>query len=151
MYMNPQTASKERHTMTQAISPLAPAKQKSNVRGSLLAASILGAAIVNVALFLIFQAAGATYENTAAMPVGVTNVLIMTIVPLLIGLGAVALISRRRPGFVTIGKWTGIALALLTIAMTATTGFDTLGFVALALMHVIVAIAIGVALRPTTR
>ncbi len=137
--------------MTQTTSPIVPTSQETPGRGPRLAASVLGAAIVNVALFLIFQAAGATYENTAGMPVGVVNVLIMTIVPLLIGLGILALISRRRPGLIKIGKWAGIALALLTIAMTATTGFDTLGFIALALMHVIVALAIAIALRPTTR
>jgi Family of unknown function (DUF6069) len=134
--------------MAQTTSPLAQTKPKASSRGPLLAASIIGSAIVNVALFLIFQAAGATYQNTPGMPVGLTNVLIMTIVPLLSGLGTVALISLRWPRFITIGKWTGVALALLTIAMTATTGFDTLGFVALALMHVVVALAITIALRP---
>jgi hypothetical protein len=136
--------------MTQTTSPIIPTKQEIPGRGPLLAASILGAAIVNVALFLIFQAAGATYENTAGMPVGVINVLIMTLVPLLVGLGILALVSRRRPGLIKIGKWTGIALALLTIAMTAATGFDTPGFIALALMHVTVALAIATALRPAT-
>lgn len=135
--------------MTQTTSPLAPTKPKAFSRGPLLAASIIGSAIANVALFLIFQAAGATYQNTAGMPVGLTNVLIMTIVPLLFGLGVVALISLRWPHFIKIGKWTGATLALLTIAMTATTGFDTLGFIALALMHVVVALAITIALRPT--
>ncbi len=137
--------------MTQTTSPVVPTKQETPGRRPLLAVSVLGAAIVNVALFLIFRASGATYENTAGMPVGVINVLIMTIVPLLIGLGILALVSRRRPGLIEIGKWTGIALALLTIAMTATTGFDTLGFIALALMHVVVAFAIAIALRPATR
>ncbi len=137
--------------MTQTTSPIVPTKQETPGRRPLLAASVLGTAIVNVALFLIFQAAGATYENTAGMPVGVINVLIMTIVPLLIGLGILALVSRRRPGLIRIGKWTGITLALLTIAMTAATGFDTLGFTALALMHVTVALAIAIALRPATR
>ena len=110
--------------------------------------SIPGSRII-LALFLIFRAAGATYENTAAMSIGLTNVLIMTTVPLLLGFGLVALLSRRWPVFIKIGRWIGVALALLTIVMTAATGFDTLGFVALALMHVVVALTIIVALRPT--
>ena len=67
------------------------------------------------------------------------------------GFGVVALVSRRNPAFIKIARWIGIGLALLTIVMTATVGFDPLGFIGLALMHVVVAAAIAVALRPAPR
>ena len=131
--------------------PASPALQKTAVRVPILATCILSAAIINVALLLIFKAAGADFENTAGVQVGVANVLVMTVVPLLVGFGVVALVSRRNPAFLRIGRWIGIGLALLTIVMTATVGFDPLGFIGLALMHVVVAAAIAVALRPATR
>jgi hypothetical protein len=117
-------------------------------RTRLITASIIGAAIVNLALFFGFGAAGAGYHNTMGMTVGVPNVLGMTVIPLLIGLGAVVLLSRRWPVLRAVGRWVGVALALLTIGMTATAGFDTLSFLALALMHLVVAAAITTALAP---
>jgi hypothetical protein len=108
-----------------------------------IAMAILAAAVVNVAIFLAFSAAGASYENsTLGAPVGVSNVLLMTIAPMLIGMLVVALASRRWPRLLTVGKWVGAVLAIATVAMTAAGGFATLSFVALALMHVVVAVAV---------
>ncbi|WP_342024912.1 DUF6069 family protein [Arthrobacter citreus] len=131
--------------------PASPARQKTAVRAPLLAACILAAAIINVALLLIFKAAGADFVNTVGVQVGVANVLVMTVVPLLVGFAVVAFASRRNPAFLRIGRWVGIGLALLTIVMTATVGFDSLGFIGLALMHIVVAAAIAVGLRPAKR
>jgi hypothetical protein len=139
--------------MTQTSSPSARTTGQTTPQGSsrtrLMAASIIGAAIVNLVLFFGFGAAGAGYHNTMGMTVGVPNVLGMTVIPLLLGLGAVVLLSRRWPVLRAVGRWVGVALALLTIAMTATAGFDTLSFLALALMHLVVAAAITTALTPT--
>lgn len=108
-----------------------------------IAITILAAAVVNAAIFLAFSAAGANYENTRIpQPVGLPAVLFLTIVPLLIGLTGVALLSRRWPGLVTVGRIVGPALALLTVAVPAASGFDTLSFLALTLMHSIVAVAV---------
>lgn len=117
-----------------------------------IALAVLGAAVVNVGLFLAFDAAGATYENTRMpQPVGLPAVLFLTVVPMLIGLTAVALLSRRWPGLVTVGRIAGPALALLTIAVPAASGFDTLSFIALALMHVTVAVAVFLGLDARKR
>ena len=117
-------------------------------RPLLAAAAIIGAAAVNLLLFLAFRSAGADYSNTAGVAVGVPNVLVMTVVPLLIGVTAVLLLARGRPALLRFGRWGGAVLALLTIAMTAAAGFDPVSFLALALMHVVVAAAVATALRP---
>ena len=107
-----------------------------------LALAVLAAAAANVVLYLLFKAAGADYEtDMLAAPVGIPNVLFMTIPAMAIGLTVVALLSRRSPKVLTVGRWAGVVLALATIGMTASAGFETLSFVALALMHVVVAIA----------
>jgi hypothetical protein len=107
-----------------------------------IAVAVLGAAVVNAGIFLAFSAAGGTFENTRMpQPVGLPAVLVLTVVPMLIGLSAAALLARRWPGLVTVGQVVGPALALVTIAIPATSGFDTLSFVALTLMHVMVAVA----------
>jgi hypothetical protein len=128
--------------MTQTITtPPAADDTTGSVRPITLA--VLGAAAVNVVLYLAFKAAGADYENTQlAEPVAIANVLFMTVPALLVGMTAVALLSLRWRSLLTVGRWVGVALALATIAMTATAGFETLSFVALALMHVVVAIAV---------
>lgn len=131
--------------------PASPALRKTTVRAPLVATCILAAAIINVALLLIFKAAGADFVNTVGVQVGVANVLVMTVVPLLGGFAVVAFASRRNPAFLRIGRWVGIGLALLTIVMTAAVGFDPIGFIGLALMHIVVAAAIAVGLRPATR
>lgn len=112
-----------------------------------IALAVLGAAAVNVVLFLIFKAAGADYENDMLpAPVGIPNVLFMIIPAMAIGLTAVALVSRRSPKVLPVGRWAGVLLALATVGMTASAGFATLSFVALALMHVVIAIAVYVGL-----
>lgn len=135
--------------MTQTIAATGTTRPRG---GRVIAVAVVGAAAVNVAIFLIFRAAGATYENTVQpMPVGLPAVLFLTIVPMLIGLSAVALLSRRWPGLMTVGLWAGPALALATIAVTVVAGFEALSFVALALMHVIVAITVFFGLNAIKR
>jgi hypothetical protein len=120
--------------------------------GRTITIAVLGAAVLNAVIFLAFSAAGGTFENTRIpQPVGLPAVLFLTIVPLLIGLGGVALLSRRWPGLVTVGRVVAPALALLTIAVPATSGFDTLSFVALALTHTVVAVAVFLGLGALKR
>ncbi|WP_370463002.1 DUF6069 family protein [Nocardiopsis sp. FR26] len=108
-----------------------------------IAIAILAATAVNLAIFFAFAAAGASYDNsTMPAPVGVANVLLMTIAPMLVGMGVTALLARRWPRLLTVGRWAGAVLAIATIAMTAAGGFAALGFAALALMHVVVAAAV---------
>ncbi|MDK1327639.1 DUF6069 family protein [Arthrobacter sp. zg-Y1143] len=134
--------------MSSTSSRTAAARTSGSNRPLLLTLVIVGAAALNLVLFYVFRSAGAEYANASGMVVGAANVLIMSVVPLLIGLVAVVLLSRRWPSLLRIGRWAGAALALLTIGMTAAAGFDTLGFTGLALMHVVVAAGVLVALRP---
>jgi hypothetical protein len=117
-----------------------------------IAVAVLGGAVVNAGIFLAFRAAGGTFENTRTpQPVSVPAVLLLTVVPMLIGLTATALVARRWPGLVTVGQVAGPALALLTIAVPAASGFDTLSLTALALMHVVVAVAVFLGLTALKR
>ncbi|WP_435106220.1 DUF6069 family protein [Nocardiopsis synnemataformans] len=128
--------------MSHTTTPEATATQRP---GAVLpiAIAILASAVVNVAIFFAFAAAGASYEaSTMPAPVGVGNVLLMTIAPMLIGMGVAALLARRWPRLLTVGQWVGSVLAIVTIAMTAAGGFAALGFISLALMHVVVAAAV---------
>jgi hypothetical protein len=128
--------------MTHTTAPAATTTHRSGAARAVTVA-ILAAAVVNVVIFLAFSAAGASYDNSVlGAPVGVTNVLLMTIAPMLIGMLVVVLASRRWPRLLTVGRWVGAVLALATVAMTAAGGFSTLAFVALALMHVVVAVAV---------
>jgi uncharacterized membrane protein YhaH (DUF805 family) len=138
--------------MTSNRAQAVPATTTRNRPVRTIAVAILGAAVVNAGIFLAFGVAGATFENTRMpQPVGLPAVLFVTVVPLLIGLSAAALLSRRWPGLVTAGQVVGPALALLTIALPAVSGFDTLSFIALALMHVVVAVAVFLGLTALKR
>lgn len=134
--------------MSSTSSRTAPVPTAGRNRLLLLALVIIGAAALNLVLYFAFRAAGAEYVNAAGMVVSAANVLTMTVVPLLIGLPAVVLLSRRRPSLLRIGRWGGALLPLLTITMTAVSGFDALGFAGLALMHVVVAAGVVIGLRP---
>ena len=133
-------------SQTRSRTTAAPATGRNRLR--LLAFAVVGAAALNLVLFYVFRAAGADYVNAAGMVVGPANVLAMTVVPLLIGPVGVVLLARRLPSLLRIGRWGGAGLALLTIAGTALSGFDTLSFAGLALMHVVVAAGVVISLRP---
>jgi predicted Na+-dependent transporter len=140
------------HTQTSATTATAGTPRNNAGRSvAVQAGIILGAVIVNIILFFAFTAAGGDFQDAAGTPAGLPNVVLMTLAPLVLGLGLTALLAKRWPKVRTIARWVGAALALLTIAMTAAARFDTPSFVARALMHVVVAAAIVLALAPAKR
>ncbi|MGN2641815.1 DUF6069 family protein [Nocardia takedensis] len=101
--------------------------------------AVLGALVVNLVIWLIGTAAGgdfSTVDNGETMSVAPGGVIILSIVPLLIGLTAAALISYRWVGVLRVAAIVGSILALGTIYLTIAADFDTASTIALSLMHV---------------
>ncbi|WP_054816508.1 DUF6069 family protein [Nocardia arizonensis] len=101
--------------------------------------AVLAALAVNSIIWLIGMAAGGefvTVDNGTEMKVAPGGVVVMSTVPLLIGLGAAALISYRWVGVLRVAAVIGSLLTLGTIAMTIEATFDTASTIALSLMHV---------------
>ena len=120
-----------------------------------IAAGVLLAVVLNLLVYAGGRAAGGTFRiTTAGVPseVDALTVAGFSAVPLLIGLTAVALLSRFGDWVIRSALVTGPALALGTILlMTVPAGFDAVSAAALALCHVVLApitVVAVLALRP---
>nr|WP_194817178.1 DUF6069 family protein [Nocardia sp. XZ_19_385] len=109
----------------------------------------IGAALLaNVLVWLIGAAAGGTFEMTDAgqtASVAPGGIIVLTIVPLLIGLGAAALLSYKWVGVLRVAAVVGSVLAVGTIAMTISADFDTASTIALSVTHLTLVPALVVA------
>ncbi|WP_267900725.1 DUF6069 family protein [Micromonospora craterilacus] len=107
---------------------------------AVVAATVGAALIMNLLIHAVGRAAGGRFVFTNAgqsMQVDALTVGGFTVVPLLLGLTAVALTARRWPWTVIVGSVVAPLLALVTIPiMTIPAGFDTVSAVALSLCHV---------------
>ncbi|MFC9892668.1 DUF6069 family protein [Nocardia sp. NPDC127579] len=105
-----------------------------------------GAALLaNLIVWLIGAAAGGTFETTnngQVQSVAPGGIIVMTVVPMLIGLTAAALLSYRWTGVLRVAAVIGSTLAIATIAMTVAADFDTASTVALSITHLTLAPAI---------
>ncbi|MGH3612217.1 MAG: DUF6069 family protein [Pseudonocardia sp.] len=105
-------------------------------------ATVVAALLVNLVIWAIGAAAGGSFELTngdvtqSAAPGGVV---VMTVVPLLVGMTLAALLSYRWLGAIRVAQVVGPALALLTIVSTLMADFDGPSTVALTAMHVAIA------------
>lgn len=96
----------------------------------------VGAALaVNVALFLVGGALGATFDVGQAQPASVVAVVVTTVLTLGIGLAVLALVVRRRPGLQRPASWAGLAFAVLSVAAPLTMAAETTTGATLAAMH----------------
>ncbi|MGH3569268.1 MAG: DUF6069 family protein [Pseudonocardia sp.] len=117
-------------------------------------ATVVAALLVNLVIWAIGAAAGGSFEFTnvdirqSAAPGGVV---ILTVVPLLIGMILAALLSYRWFGAIRVAQVVGPALALLTIVSTLLADFDGASTVALAAMHVAIAPIVVVGLEAMRR
>ncbi|AWK74795.1 DUF6069 family protein [Rhodococcus oxybenzonivorans] len=121
-------------------------------------AAVLWTAVIalvpNLVLWLLALPAGASFEmtdagkTTSAAPGGVV---VMTVVPLLIGMTLAALISVKLPAIIRPAEVIGVVLALATIILTIQADFDAASTISLSLMHVVVAAAIVVGLEAMRR
>lgn len=116
-------------------------------RPTVVVASVAVALLVNLVLWLVGLAAGGSFEHTnagATQSAAPGGVVLMTVVPLAVGLSVAALLSLWWGGFLRIAQVAGAALPLATIAGTLDADFDGASTVTLALMHVAIA-AVAVA------
>jgi len=112
-------------------------------------AAVVVALVTNLVLWAVGLAAGGSFEHTdAGRTVGSApgGVVLMTVLPLTVGLALAAVLTLWWNGFARIAQLVGALLPLATIQGTITADFDTPSTVALVLMHVVIAVVVVVAL-----
>ncbi|WKG10179.1 DUF6069 family protein [Nocardia sp. PE-7] len=120
--------------------------------------AVLGAAAVAVVLNLIVWAIGAAAggsfimtDQGKASSVAPGGVIMMSAVPLLIGLTVAVLVSYKWTGVLRTAAVVGSVLSLATIALTVSTDFDTASTIALSVMHVVLVPVMVIALEGVRR
>jgi hypothetical protein len=110
-------------------------------RAQVIVCAVIAALAVNLGIYAIGRAAGASFSYTQSgttTSVDALAVTVMTAGPLAVGLVLVALLSRRWPRLNHAARLVAPALALATIAlMTVPAGFDTTSRYFLSCMHVV--------------
>jgi phosphatidylserine synthase len=118
-------------------------------RAAVVALGVTAAVVLNLAVYAIGRAAGATYRFTSrGEPVEVDALTVagFSAVPLLIGLTAVALLVPRAGWVATAALIVGPLLAVVTVPlMTVPADFDTASTAALAICHLMLVPVIVVA------
>ncbi|NNH74532.1 hypothetical protein HLB23_32580 [Nocardia uniformis] len=110
--------------------------------------AVIAAVAANIVVWLIGAAAGGSFEvpnGTEMQSVAPGGVIILSAVPLLIGLTAAALLSYRWVGVLRLAAITGSVLTVATIAMTVAAEFDTASTIALSVMHLVLVPALVIA------
>ncbi|MCQ4122695.1 DUF6069 family protein [Rhodococcus tibetensis] len=140
-------------TAQTTVTKLNPLTLELSRPGAVLWTAVI-ALVPNLVLWLLALPAGASFEmtdagkTTSAAPGGV---IVMTVVPILIGMTLAALISLKWPAIIRPAEVIGVVLALATIVLTIQADFDTASTLSLSLMHVVVAAAILVGLEAMRR
>lgn len=119
-----------------------------------IAAGALAAAVGNLVIFFIGRAAGGSFaflDRGALHEISAWGVLLATVPPLVVGTGLAALLARWWPGVIRLAQVIGGGFALLTVAGPIMTDADGATRVALALMHVVLAVAVVVSLEAIRR
>lgn len=110
--------------------------------------AIAAALLANLVVWLIGAAAGGAFEMTDAgqvQSVAPGGIIMMTVVPMLIGLGAAVLLSYKWVGVLRLAAVIGSVLAVATIGMTVSADFDTASTIALSITHLTLVPALVVA------
>ncbi|GAB4583693.1 DUF6069 family protein [Nocardia sp. IFM 10818] len=100
--------------------------------------AVAAAVLANVIVWLIGELAGGSFEvsnGSQVQDVAPGGIIMMTAVPLLIGLTAAALLSYKWVGVLRLAAVIGSVLAVGTIAMTVAADFDTASTIALSVTH----------------
>ncbi|MFC6009860.1 DUF6069 family protein [Nocardia lasii] len=116
--------------------------------------AVAAAVVVNLIVWAIGAAAGGSFiaiEKGEAMDVAPGGVVIMSAVPLLIGLTVAVLVSYLWTGVLRTAAVIGSLLSLATIGLTVATDFDAASTVALSVMHVTLVPIIVIALEGVRR
>src|SRR5918997_7003217 len=123
-------------------------------RWQVITAGALAAAVVNLVIFFIGGAAGASFaflDRGNLHEVGTWGVIIATVCPLAVGTGLATLLAHWWSWVTRWAQVIGGGFALLTMAGPLMTDADGATKVALALMHVMVAVAAVVTLEAIRR
>ncbi|MFC4377209.1 DUF6069 family protein [Nocardia halotolerans] len=115
---------------------------------------VLAALVANLLIWGIGELAGGTFTTTdgdQVLDVAPGGVILMSTVPLLIGMTVAVLVSYLWTGVLRVAAVIGSLLSLATIWMTLTSGFDTVSTVALSLMHVVLVPVLVIALEGVRR
>lgn len=130
---------------------------QSRTSTSPLRAAAVGAVvalIANLVIWLVGAAAGAGYDVTPGggqtIQVGALAVTLSTIIPFVIGGGAV-LAARRWPRAPRTLAWAGLAVALLSLITPITAQTDSTTRLALSLMHVLAGVVWWASIRRAAR
>ena len=110
--------------------------------------AIVAALLANLVVWSIGAAAGGSFETTdagEAQSVAPGGIIVLTVVPLLIGLGAAVLLSYKWIGVLRLAAVIGSVLAVATIGMTVSADFDTASTIALSITHLTLVPALVVA------
>lgn len=119
-----------------------------------ITAGAVAAAVINLVIFFIGGAAGASFaflDRGTLHEIGAWAVITATVPPLVAGTGLATLLARWWLGIIRLAQVTGGGLALLTVAGPLMTDTDGATRVALALMHVVLAVAVVVTLEAIRR
>jgi Family of unknown function (DUF6069) len=131
------------------------ARPKTRSRPLVIAYALAGLLVTNLIVYAMGRALGGDFTYTqdgVAVLVDPLATVIMSLGPLLTGLAVIALLARRWPVAVRIGRIAGPALAVITIGvMTIPAGFDTTSAIALSAMHLATIPAMLVALNALAR
>ncbi|WP_084529313.1 DUF6069 family protein [Nocardia crassostreae] len=110
--------------------------------------AVAAAVLLNLIVWLIGAAAGGTFEISNAgqvQDVAPGGIVTLTVVPLLIGLTAAALLSYKWIAVLRLAALIGSVLAVGTIALTLSTNFDTPSKIALSVTHLTLVPALVIA------
>lgn len=114
------------------------------------AAGAVAATLANLVILLIGRTAGASFavaDGATIHQVTAVGVIIATVPPLVVGTVLAALLARWWPWVIRLAQVIGGGLALLTVAGPLTIDTDRATQLALALMHLVVAVVVVVALE----
>ncbi|MFE3542566.1 DUF6069 family protein [Nocardia sp. NPDC059177] len=115
---------------------------------------VVAAVVLNLIVWGIGEAAGGEFVTTDGdklMDVAPGGVVLMSAVPLLIGLTLAVLISYLWTGVLRVAAVIGSVLTIATIALTVDADFDTASTIALSVMHVVLVPVIVIALEGVRR
>ncbi|MFJ7264553.1 DUF6069 family protein [Streptomyces globosus] len=123
----------------------APARRSPLAWWKLLTAGAVGAAVVNLVVFAVARAAGASLvvmDRGQEHLVTIGGVIGSSVVPLVAGVGAALLLALWKPVFLRVAQWVGGGLALLSVAGPLMSDTDGGTVAALSLMHVTLGVAV---------
>ena len=121
---------------------------KASISVSRFAILAVAAAVVNVVVFFIGQAAHASYSVGSPAPINAVMVAIATIAPLAVGAFVAHLVGRRGSKALKILAWVGFGFAVISSPNGWVLSHDTATGLTLGAMHLIAAFAWLLAVKP---